>query len=238
MQEIAVQGVPAATLWRLRMAYLILQSATAVVVAFKERTECIPSSIANVTTSQFLSVVEAQTAALPHWLDLYIAGLNAQDAYDRLFKEVETAASKEIAMAATRTHSIQPPPSQPLQNTRHELFAKRIADGHSATAAYAYAYAKEQRTNACAVRGMHLVRNVNVRKRAMEIEAENALRTLPTFDLALRGFERRTLRAIEEASLQNVFHAADRFAKFVAKMNKAIEPEPGYLRTYVRGARN
>ena len=164
-----------------------------------------------------------------------MAGLNAQDAYNRLFKAVETTASKETAMAAARAHSINPPPSQPLPRLRHEIFAQRLAEGSSATGAYAAAYGRKH-DNVSAVKGSRLVRMVHIRKRAMALEAENALRTLPTFALILKGMERRTIKAIEEAQMTGVFGAADRFAAFVEKMNKAIEPPPG-LKCYVRGER-
>ena len=55
----------------------------------------------------------------------------------------------------------------------------------------------------------------------MQLEAENALRTLPTFTTILKAFEKRTIKAIETAQMTGVFGAADRFAKFVTQM------EPG-----------
>jgi len=241
MKETSVGGgVTAATIWRLRMAYLILQSAASVITAFKERTGCSPEKVKRLEEGSMpldgvLNAMMAYTTALPHWLDLYMAGLDAQNAYDRLFNAVATATSKEFAMKAARAHSINPPPSQPLPRLRHEIFARRLAEGASTTAAYAAAYGRK-RDNTAASKGYDLVRKAHIRERAMAIEAENALRTLPTFALILKGMERRTIKAIEEASLQSVFHAADRFAAFVEKMNKAIEPPPG-LKCYVAGER-
>ena len=77
-----------------------------------------------------LNAMAAYNTALPHWLDLYIAGLDAQKAHDRLFKAVAITTSKEFAMTALRARSLIPPPSEPLQNLRHETFARRIAEGH------------------------------------------------------------------------------------------------------------
>ena len=136
-------------------------------------------------------------------------------------------------MQAARARSLIPPPSKPLQNLRHETFARRLAEGASATGAYAAAYGKK-RDNVAAANGYDLVRKPHIRERAMALEAENALRTLPTFALILKGMERRTIRAIEEAQMTGVFGAGNRFAKFVEKMNKAIEPPPE-LKCYVRG---
>ena len=56
-------------------------------------------------------------------------------------------------------------------------FAQRIAAGASATAAYTHAYGRE-RDNVAAVKGGQLVRKVNIRERAMALEAENALAAL------------------------------------------------------------
>ena len=63
-----------------------------------------------------------------------------------------------------------------------------------------------------------MIRKVNIPKRAMALEAENALRTLPTFTLILKGSEHRTIKQIENAQMTGVFGAADRFAAFVEKM--------------------
>jgi hypothetical protein len=240
MQNVEVVGVTAATIWRLRMAYLILQAAASVINAFKERTGLDPSKVKKMEEGTMpvgvvLDAMLAYTTALPHWLDLYMAGIDAQNAYNQLFNAVATATSKEFAMSATRAHSLVPPPSEPLPRLRHEIFAQRLAEGASATGAYASAYGRK-RDNVSAVKGSRLVRMVHVRKRAMAIEAENALRTLPTFATILSGFERRTIKAIEEAQMTGVFGAADRFAAFVEQMNKAIEPPPG-LKCYVRGER-
>ena len=236
--DVEVHGVTAATIWRLRMAYLILQSAASVITAFKERTGCSPEKVKRLEEGSMpldgvLNAMMAYTTALPHWLDLYMAGLDAQNAYDRLFNAVATATSKEFAMKAARARSLIPPPSEPLPKPRHEIFARRLAEGASTTAAYASAFGRK-RDNAAAANGYVLVRKHHIRQRAMALEAENALRTLPTFTTILKGFEKRTLRQIEEATLQNVFHAADRYAAFVKKMNEAITPPPG-LKCYVAG---
>ncbi|MGO9239071.1 MAG: hypothetical protein ACLP4V_35030 [Methylocella sp.] len=177
----------------------------------------------------------AYNTALPHWLDLYIAGLDAQKAHDRLFKAVAIATSQEFAMTALRARSLIPPPSEPLPNLRHETFARRIAEGHSATGAYASSFGRK-RDNASSANGYILIRKHHIRQRAMQLEAENALRTLPTFTTILKAFEKRTIKAIETAQMTGVFGAADRFAKFVAQMNRALEPPPG-LKCYVAGER-
>jgi len=128
------------------------------------------------------------------------------------------------------------PASQPLKNFRHERFAQRIAAGCSATAAYAYAYGRE-RDNVAAVKGRQLIRKVNIRERAMALEAENALASLPTIRKVLEGVEARTIERINNAQINNVFVAADRFAEFVGQMNKAIEAMPAHdrLKSYVKG---
>ena len=71
----------------------------------------------------------------------------------------------------------------------------------------------------------------------MALEAENALASLPTIRKVLEGVEARTIERINNAQINNVFVAADRFAEFVGQMNKAIEPtaHPG-LKSYVRGS--
>jgi hypothetical protein len=69
-----------------------------------------------------------------------------------------------------------------------------------------------------------LIRKVNIRERAMAFEAENALASLPTIRKVLEGVEARTIERINNAQINNVFVAADRFAEFVGKLNKAIEP--------------
>jgi hypothetical protein len=127
------------------------------------------------------------------------------------------------------------PASLPLKNFRHEIFAQRIAARCSATAAYADAYGRP-RDNVAAVRGGLLIRKVNIRERAMALEAENTLASLPTIRKVLEGVEARTIERINNAQINNVFVAADRFAEFVGKLNKAIEPaaHPG-LKSYVRG---
>jgi len=50
----------------------------------------------------------------------------------------------------------------------------------------------------------------------------------------MTAFETRTIKQIENAQISGVFGAADRFAEFVQKLNKAIEPSPA-LKCYVRG---
>ncbi len=138
-------------------------------------------------------------------------------------------------MTALRARSLIPPPSEPLPNLRHETFARRIAEGHSATGAYASSFGRK-RDNASSANGYILIRKHHIRQRAMQLEAENALRTLPTFTTILKAFEKRTIKAIETAQMTGVFGAADRFAKFVAQMNRALEPPPG-LKCYVAGER-
>jgi hypothetical protein len=63
------------------------------------------------------------------------------------------------------------------------------------------------------------------------------LAALPTIRKVLEGVEARTIERINNAQINNVFVAADRFAEFVGQMNKAIEPtaHPG-LKSYVRGS--
>jgi hypothetical protein len=59
----------------------------------------------------------------------------------------------------------------------------------------------------------------------------------PTLAKVMTAFETRTIKQIENAQISGVFGAADRFAEFVQKLNKAIEPtaHPG-LKSYVRGS--
>jgi hypothetical protein len=169
-------------------------------------------------------------------MNLIAAAWFAQKAFERLFKEVELASSREDATCAANAESMEIPASQPLQNLRHEAFAQRIAAGASATAAYAHAYGRP-RDNVAAVRGGKLIRNVNIRERAMALEAESALAALPTIRKVLEGVEARTIERINNAQINNVFVAADRFAEFVGQMNKAIEPTAhAGLKSYVRGS--
>jgi len=51
----------------------------------------------------------------------------------------------------------------------------------------------------------------------------------------MAAFEERTIDQINNAQIQGVFGTADRFAAFVEKMNRAIEP-PERLKSYVRGS--
>jgi hypothetical protein len=46
----------------------------------------------------------------------------------------------------------------------------------------------------------------------------------------LEGVEARTIEWINNAQINNVFVAADRFAEFVGKMNRAIEAMPAHDR--------
>jgi hypothetical protein len=115
----------------------------------------------------------ASFGALIHILNIIAAAWFAQKAFKRLFKEVELASSREDATCAANAESMEMPASQPLKNLRHEAFAQRIAAGASATAAYAHPYGRP-RDNVAAVRGGKLIRNVNIRERAMALEAESA----------------------------------------------------------------
>lgn len=59
----------------------------------------------------------------------------------------------------------------PLENARHERFAQGLAQGKSATEAYADAGYKESRSNAS-----HLTTNHNVLKRIEELKSRSAIR--------------------------------------------------------------
>jgi hypothetical protein len=61
---------------------------------------------------------------------------------------------------------------------------------------------------------------------------------VPTIRKVLEGVEARTIERINNAQINNVFVAADRFAEFVGQMNKAIEAMPAHdrLKSYVRGS--
>jgi hypothetical protein len=59
--------------------------------------------------------------------------------------------------------------------------------------------------------------------------------SLPTIRKVLEGVEARTIERINNAQINNVFVAADRFAEFVGQMNKAIEAMPVHDR-YVRAS--
>jgi hypothetical protein len=177
-------------------------------------------------------------AAQIHILNLIAAAWFAQKAFKRLFKEVELASSREDATCAAHAESMEMPASQLLKNFRHEAFAQRIAAGASAIAAYVHAYGRP-RDNVAAVRGGKLIRNVNIRERATALEAESALAALPTIRKVLEGVEARTIERINNAQINNVFVAADRFAEFVGQMNKAIEAMPAHdrLKSYYRCTR-
>jgi hypothetical protein len=64
------------------------------------------------------------------------------------------------------------------------------------------------------------------------------LASLPTIRKVLEGVEARTIERINNAQINYVFVAADRFAEFVGQMNKAIEAMPAHdrLESYVRGS--
>jgi hypothetical protein len=51
---------------------------------------------------------------------------------------------------------------------------------------------------------------------------------IPTIRKVLEGVEARTIERINNAQINNVFVAADRFAEFVGQMNKAIEAMPAH----------
>ena len=59
-------------------------------------------------------------------------------------------------------------------------------------------------------------------ERAIEEERAThaALAALPTIRKVLEGVEARTIERINNAQINNVFVAADRFAEFVGQMNK------------------
>jgi spore germination cell wall hydrolase CwlJ-like protein len=66
---------------------------------------------------------------------------------------------------------------------------------------------------------------------------ESALAALPTIRKVLEGVEARTIERINNAQINNVFVAADRFAEFVGQINKAIEATAhAGLKSYVRGS--
>ena len=72
---------------------------------------------------------------------------------------------------------------------------------------------------------------------SLTTRCENALAALPTIRKVLEGVEARTIERINNAQINNVFVAADRFAEFVGQMNKAIEPTAhAGLKSYVRGS--
>jgi hypothetical protein len=79
-----------ASLWRLRVAYLILKSSNAVLDAFQERAKLLmPVAGRRVA----FSMAMAFFAAHIHILNLIAAAWFAQKAFKRLFKEVELASS-------------------------------------------------------------------------------------------------------------------------------------------------
>jgi len=144
------------------------------------------------------------------------------------------ASFTEYATCAANAESMEMPASLPLKNFRHEIFAQKIAAGHSATASYAAAYGRE-RDNVAAAKGGQLVRKVNIRERAMAIEAENALASLPSLAKVMAAVKAETIERVNNSQMSGVFGAADRFAAFVEKMNRAIDP-PERLKSYVRGS--
>jgi hypothetical protein len=148
-----------ASLWRLRVAYLILKSSNVVLDAFQERAKLLlPVAGRRDSFSMAITSFDAQV----HLLNLMATACFAREAFKRLFKEVELASSKEGATCAANAESMEMPASQPLKNLRHEAFAQRIAARASATAAYADAYGRP-RDNVAAVRGGQLIRKVNMR---------------------------------------------------------------------------
>jgi hypothetical protein len=123
-----------ASLWRLRVAYLILKSSIAVLDAFQERAKLLMPVAGR---RDAFSMAMASCSAQIHVLNLMAAAWFAQKAFKRLFKEAELANSTEYATCAAHAESMEMPASLPLKNFRHEIFAQRIAARCSATAAYA-----------------------------------------------------------------------------------------------------
>jgi hypothetical protein len=143
----------AASLWRLRVAYLTWKSSLTVLNAYQERALLLVSATRrrNALSGALVSL-EAQI----HMLNIMAATWAAQQSFRRPFKEVELASSTEEATCAANAESMEMPASQPLKNLRHEAFAQRIAARASATAAYADAYGRP-RDNVAAVRGWLLL---------------------------------------------------------------------------------
>ena len=189
-----------ASLWR---SYLIFQSSAAVDYAFAKREGALTSAAGR--KSAFEAITVGMGANI-HGTILLLAVWSSKEAFKKLFKEIEMATSQEKATHAAQSDGIRVEVSQPLKNFRHEIFAQKIAAGCSATASYAAAYGRE-RDNVAAVKGSRLVRKVHIRERAMAIEAENALTSLPTLAKVIAAFEERTIDQINNAQIQGVFGA-------------------------------
>lgn len=119
VQEVEVVGVTAATIWRLRMSYLILQSASAVITVFKDRTGCSPETVkrmeeGTMPLNGMLDAMMAYTTALPHWLDIYMAALDAQNAYNRLFNAVATGHLKGVRHVCYTRPQPRPAPKRTI----------------------------------------------------------------------------------------------------------------------------
>jgi hypothetical protein len=93
-----------ASLWRLRVAYLILKSSNAVSEAFHDRIQLLMSGGGR---RKALSIALASVKAQAHLLNLLAAACFAREAFKRLFKEVELGSSKEDATCAANAERCQ-----------------------------------------------------------------------------------------------------------------------------------
>jgi hypothetical protein len=98
-----------ASLWRLRVAYLILKSLNAVSEAFHDRIQLLLPVAGRMVA---FSMAMASLGALIHILNLIAAAWFAQKAFKRLFKEVELASSREDATCAANAERMEMPASQ------------------------------------------------------------------------------------------------------------------------------
>jgi len=126
-----MKTVSVAALWRLRVAYLIFQSSAAVAYAFAKREGALTAAAGR--KSAFEAIMVGMRANV-HGMTLLMAVWSSREAFKKLFKEIEMATSQERATHAAQSDGIRVEVSQPLKNFRHEMFARRLAAGHSATA--------------------------------------------------------------------------------------------------------
>jgi hypothetical protein len=97
------------SLWRLRVAYLMLKSSNVVCEAFHDRIQLLLPVAGPIDA---FSMAMASLGALIHMMNLIAEAWFAQRAFKRLFKEVELASSREDATCAANAESMEMPASQ------------------------------------------------------------------------------------------------------------------------------
>lgn len=129
--------------------------------------------------------------------------------------------SKEEAIHLAGTGEVCAPPCPPLPNCRQEAFARRIAAGLSATAAYASASGRP-RDASSRVNGRRLLTKAYIRDRIAEIESAAALDALPEIGAVIGEAALRASATIREGSFREACKATEEFAGLVIRLDEAL----------------